>query len=77
MDALAWQQIENGLCSGCKGDLAETTDPDNEDTYEGHVLRCHKCAARERAVKEFSSQDGSSDVGLLTYTTGGPDVTTS
>jgi|GEM_PF-5138029 len=74
---MVWQESEAGKCPGCADDLSVTTDRANEDAYEGHVVRCFKCAAKERAHEVFSSQDGSSSAGLLTYSTGGPEITTS
>jgi len=77
MDVMVWQESEAGKCPGCDDVLSETTDRVNEDVYEGHVVRCFKCAAKERAHTDFVSQEGSSNAGLLTYSTGGPEITTS
>ena len=51
--ALAWdaerKRREADACPGCGGSLVETTDPANEDRWEGQVVRCHRCKARSTA----------------------------
>lgn len=40
-------------CPNCDGDLAETTDEDNEDGYTSTSVRCHKCTQIARASKKL------------------------
>lgn len=54
--ALALADLEADECSGCGGDLAETTKRENEYAYvldrEG-LRRCHRCTGREIAGKPY------------------------
>lgn len=73
-ESLAWQADQGDRCPGCRGRLAETTDPDNEDAYAGHAVRCFKCRANHEAARDFGT-DSDARAGLLTYSTRDPDVT--
>lgn len=44
------------LCPGCGHPRDETMDKDAYDHYKAHVLRCHACAARDRAAKKHTDQ---------------------
>lgn len=46
--ALAWQEDKASRCGGCGHPLDETTDPDAEEAYRVHTIRCHACTARDR-----------------------------
>lgn len=76
MEARAWREVDAGRCPGCRGDLDETTDPDNEDAYDGHLVTCFKCAAKAQALDEFSKAGGKT-AGVLSYSTGSPEITVS
>jgi hypothetical protein len=53
------------LCPGCGLPRDETMDPEAEGHFTSRALRCHACAARERAAKKFAMQK---DGGSLYYT---------
>jgi hypothetical protein len=53
------------LCPGCGLPRDETMDPEAEGHFTSRALRCHACAARERAAKKFAMQN---DGGSLYYT---------
>lgn len=44
------------LCPGCGLPRDETMDPEAEGHFASKALRCHACAARERAAKKFTGQ---------------------
>lgn len=46
--AMALVQYERSLCS-CGEPLTESLDPANEFAYVAEFIRCHACAATERA----------------------------
>ena len=53
--ALALESYEAGLCGGCRGVLAETTDPANEDRYDAEVAAlCHRCVALGQVAERYS-----------------------
>lgn len=53
--ALALAGWEAGVCSGCGGQLAETTDPKNEFRYKAKAAyRCHRCTALDQAAEQYS-----------------------
>jgi hypothetical protein len=55
MFALAvWRESR---CTGCGGNLAETTDPENEGRYAVADARCHQCTARSIAAKKWDVPD--------------------
>lgn len=66
--ALAWQQYELELCSGCGHHLAVTTDKNNQFAYEGEIVRCHACAAKARTSQKFSKDGGDSAGALVRMT---------
>lgn len=51
--ALALLAYEAGLCHGCGHPLAETTDPNAEETYQGDLVRCHRCTAAEQVAEQY------------------------
>lgn len=56
--ALALQEYEDGVCSGCGQPLAESMDPDLEDewaTLPAH--RCHSCTAIARAAEQDKDRE--------------------
>lgn len=61
--AVALLAEEAEACPGCQGQLAETTDADNEFRYHAEALRCHKCAAQQREMESFHKEG--STIGLL------------
>ncbi len=42
---LALDQYEKSLCPGCKGDVHETFDPENDGAWIAEPWRCHRCTA--------------------------------
>lgn len=52
--AMALQDYEASLCSGCGHPLEETTDPEKEYAYKAALpLRCHYCTAAARAQEDY------------------------
>lgn len=52
--ALALADWEAGQCGGCGGQLAETTDRDNEFAWRaGDAIRCHRCTAQAIASEKY------------------------
>jgi hypothetical protein len=46
-----------GRCPGCGGDLAVTTDPENEDRFRHELpLQCQRCVAFARAGEAYEDQ---------------------
>lgn len=58
--ALAWQQLRAETCTGCGQPKTESFDLDNAGLYETRMLRCHACAARDDAEREFTEAGGNS-----------------
>ena len=48
------------LCSGCGLPRDETMDPEAEGHFASRALRCHACAARDRAARKFGGDQGAS-----------------
>jgi hypothetical protein len=46
------------MCSGCGLPREDTMTPDAERLFVSRALRCHACAARDRAARKFSDQKG-------------------
>jgi uncharacterized protein with PIN domain len=40
-------------CPNCSGNLAETTDPENEERYKATSIRCYQCTAQAVEAKRF------------------------
>lgn len=60
--AQAYRRNELGKCPGCGLPLVETTDPDNEGSYEAPPpMRCHACTPMEHRKGEYAD----SPLGLL------------
>lgn len=55
-------------CPGCGGDLAETTDPDNEEQYLAEAIRCHRCTSQAIAAMPFQVPEVTAPHAIL-YTT--------
>ena len=51
--ALALLAYEASLCNGCGHPLAETTAPEAEETYQGDLVRCHRCTAAEQVAEQY------------------------
>lgn len=52
--ALALEEYESGLCSGCGLPVHETYDPDNERAFEAALpVRCHACTTRDKRAAEY------------------------
>ncbi len=62
--ALALLAYEASLCGGCGHPLAETTRPEAEDTYQGDLIRCHRCTAAEQVAEQYR---GNPQPGSLRY----------
>jgi hypothetical protein len=61
--ALAWQQ-EKRATHTCGQPVAESTARENQFRYRAEVIRCHACAALDRAVSEHTRQDGADTAGI-------------
>lgn len=55
------------LCPGCGLPRDETMDREAEQRYRSRAVQCHACAARDRAMKKFTS--GPHDSGGLYWLT--------
>jgi RNase P subunit RPR2 len=55
---------DQSLCGDCHRPMAETMAVEADDAYDTVVLRCHACAARERAGRKFT-EDGNADTAGL------------
>jgi len=58
--ALALLAIEAETCSGCGHPVAESMDAANQFAYRAELLRCHACAAADKATEG----DGINHAGL-------------
>lgn len=58
MFALALDQIEKDKCGGCGFPLSETTTPEAEGIFKGHVVRCHACRSVAHAVETVDDTRG-------------------
>ncbi len=56
--AVALTTIEAATCT-CGHDRRESMDSANEYAYRAEAVRCHACAARDRAAEAYAKQDGS------------------
>lgn len=56
--AVALTAIEAATCA-CGHDRRESMDSANEYGYVAEAVRCHACAARDRAAEAYQKQDGS------------------
>lgn len=63
--ALAWRAYLDEHCSSCGHDLAVSTNKDNQFAYRAEIVRCHACAARDKAAQKFQ-KDGGDPAGALT-----------
>jgi hypothetical protein len=54
-DLLYWQAQDALKCSGCGGFTDETMQPGRDDDYAAELVVCHKCAAGNRADRQFRS----------------------
>lgn len=61
--AVALTALEAVTCA-CGHDRRESMDPANEYGYVADAVRCHACAARDRAAESYAKQDGST-AGLM------------
>lgn len=55
--AVALTAIEAATCA-CGHDRRESMSPDNEYGYVAEAVRCHACAARDRAAENYAKADG-------------------
>lgn len=54
---LALAAYRRGRCPGCGGDLAETTNPDNEGRYQRDLpVQCFRCLEYARAADAYQDQ---------------------
>ena len=53
---MIWQAERDNTCKGCGHPIDETTDPDAEDTYTAHKIKCFACAARDRRASDSTGQ---------------------
>lgn len=70
--ALAWQLEQASRCSGCGEPRTESMDKAHQFAYAAEVVRCHSCAAKERAGDGYARQDGADTAGLLVQLTHTP-----
>lgn len=63
MYTLAWLEYQRDMHT-CGHPLSVTMKPDNQFAYEAEPVRCHACAAQQRAAKQFAD-DGGDQAGLL------------
>ena len=61
----------DSLCGECHRPLAETMSPEADDAYDTVVLRCHACAARDRAGRKFAQDEHADVAGLRIAITDG------
>lgn len=61
--ALALTSVEARTCA-CGHDRSETTAAGAEFAYQATAIRCHACAARDRAARAFAEGEGST-AGLM------------
>lgn len=61
----AWRMSR---CPGCGGNLAETTDPANEEQYRTETSRCHRCTAQAITAAQFQVPEVTAPQAIL-YTT--------
>lgn len=66
--ALAWQQYQGELCGGCGHDLAVSTAREHQFAYGAEIVRCHACAAKDKAAQKFQ-KDGGDSAGAMTRMT--------
>lgn len=60
---LAWQ-AEEASKHTCGRPLAEVFAKENQSKYGAEVIRCHGCAALDRAMSAYSSAEGADTAGL-------------
>lgn len=58
MWVLAYDHVEKDKCSGCGFPLSETTAPDAEERFKGHVVRCHACRSVAHAAETVDDNRG-------------------
>lgn len=61
--ALAWLAEQNSKHE-CGQPLAEVFAKEHQNDYGAEVVRCHACAALERAMSEYGKADGADTAGL-------------
>lgn len=66
--AVALMRVESAACPGCGMDRRETTDPASEFAYQAEAVRCHACAARDRAAEHHQSGGGTTAGLMFTIT---------
>lgn len=54
IELAVWRETR---CPGCGGDLAETTDPANDDRYQAEAIRCHKCTAIAQSAGRYTGKN--------------------
>lgn len=59
----AWRDEESERHT-CGRPAAESFAKDNAWAYRAEVVRCHACAALERAVHDYTKQDGADSAGI-------------
>lgn len=55
--ALEWIRERDLKCPGCGQPRDESMAPENQNRYRAHPIRCHACAARERAAEQRRKQE--------------------
>ena len=54
---LAWQRWDDGACTGCGQQKAESMRPGNDNAFDAEPLQCHSCRAARRAVDGWKSDE--------------------
>lgn len=54
---LEWMREKALECVGCGLPRDETMDRDNDGAYISEPIKCHACAARDRAADAFTKQE--------------------
>lgn len=62
--ALAWAAEERERHT-CGRPLSESMAKENQYKYEVEPVRCHACAARERAAQQYQDAEGADTAGLM------------
>ncbi|MGH3504313.1 MAG: hypothetical protein ACRDQA_25955 [Nocardioidaceae bacterium] len=70
--ALAWREEDMSTCDGCGQPYEESMDRKHQFGYTAEIVRCHACAAKDRAGKHYADADGADTNGLMVQLTKTP-----
>ena len=57
-------ELERRACDGCGVPREESMDPEHEFDWHAEPIRCHACATRERAAREWASDQHFDTAGI-------------